>query len=514
VNPADGQPETNKAASERPLFPDNSDTGLAIVGTVRDAWLRILAHSVLCGLNQTEKRNWWRIDRVCASALICVAVGYIVNRWCYPFVPQIVGLLPDSFLFWPIIGFLSVGTVFCLANGLMRWLSPRSYTPMCPSQLIDYLHQAGVSGSCKPVPLLMKFATWFLGIFGVIDRLEYKGLRFYTRADIDPNVVFDCVDKYLKRTDTHLLLLIDNLEHVVDLEQKNLRLLLIQQFFSVFRGFRERYKRIRLKVFVRTDVAALSHYADRTQLATRHVHLVWTDHDGVWRLLAKRFLVNDPPRPKGLWALIEYLVRSTREWWHGQPDSVHLWRKSLRVKEWVEGKKKEGEEEQKTLEKAAKNLFGVVFPEHILMGEWNQKERRDADDNKIDRPENLKLADTAEKGLDEVLQEYFSDGMGSVQPRFVLHWAKSAIHAELEFREKGKRAVDEDGGPRYRARIVSTRISKPPCRLPTTRPAPYSGCVTLVPHIPKCDTRDFAIPDSTAPQSLSCQLQERALAFA
>jgi len=387
---------------------DRSRTGGSIAtSSIRGAWLNVLARSILRGLGSDKERalwirqDWFSWIVLLVPLLVGALCGLITRQWPSQW----------STWFWALLSGLLLGLWFIERRlpRILPWLSvqgeSKDVASVYPDDLLSYMGQAQVTKSCKPAPMIWRLSLALLGISGLVDitKLECKGVTLGSAKQVlDPIRTLESVNAYLRTSRIRLFLFIDNIEHAVDVRSTDTRALLLDQFFAVFRGFREEYERIILKVFVRTDLAAESRFSDRTQLATRYAHVQWEPRK-VWRLLAKRLLANDLGLGDGFWGGI---LGS------GQP-------KDLCDCETVE---------PEWVKKAEENLFGGVFPSSTP-GEL--RENCTLYNDKGEPEETCRKP----KKLKEFLEVYLRDGMGGIEPRFLLRWAEMAAKEELRLRD-------------------------------------------------------------------------------
>ena len=364
---------------------DAGDRGRS-TASLRDAWLRVIARCVLRGLAQKKGLCAIRGDVVLLcylAAVLCAAVSFAFDvKLIHSFGPVISAYSRHAF---PIL--LGVLLAWPILTRILR----RCGIPVWSVKLVGSMQSAGVARGYRLVPALWHFIDYIFDLPYVIERIDYKGLIFSPKSKADATDMLRDANDHLRAQKTVILLLVDNIEHVVNLRDAHLRTVLAEEFFAVMRGFRETYDRIRIKVFLRTDIASLSSYADRTQLATRYVHLKW-HKEKVWEVCLARFAANDDP-----------------------------WRAMCEVRP----------------EQRESTLFGSIFPATLEGSgtEW------------LLLPESLRRRKG--ESLGEVLSDYVSDGLGGIDLRFVIWWVTCAMLREKGFvsqmrRNSGRRTIIGD----------------------------------------------------------------------
>jgi len=365
--------------------------------SVRSEWLKVIARVALQQLNKRERGYYVRFDHWGSIGLLLTALWTaLVCFACY----KLRDLLPTPTSFWNEIrlwahaGYAVSLSVLFFGAWLLEVFHRLLGFTICNATMIRHMVAAGVTTSRKPLPALLwllglplrafgasEFFRHSLGVSWVLEKIEYKGIhvRFFTATD-DPAAVLADIDEYLQqaqlsdhdgrfmvpkrsrdrsRPSVFMVFLVDNLEHVVDLRARERAMLLIEEFCHLLDGFELCYSSIRIKTFIRTDLAASATFSDRTQMACRFDHVRWRRDEDLEDILKRR--LKKEWRDKELIAII----RGTRV------DEI--------------------------LTRAAETLPGLCEAATELEDAW------------------------------ELLKTYLRDAFNSVEPRFIIRWANSAI---------------------------------------------------------------------------------------
>lgn len=158
--------------------------------------------------------------------------------------------------------------------------------------LCEFLKQAGQLSDYRILPILRSFWKLIVGTPPEGIEINTKGFNFkINKASIDTMDLLNEINEILEEEGKFCWILFDKIDELFATNFDK-RKECIESLFSVYLQFVQAYPRIKLKIFLRTDIWNTLNFVNKSHIADKMIKIEW-DNFSLVKLILKRICTNN-----------------------------------------------------------------------------------------------------------------------------------------------------------------------------------------------------------------------------